>query len=1016
MAEPIETAFVDIVPDFRNFSGRVKDGIERSLAASAFTPRFDGSGIDRGLSSTTRNLGTAGQAFNQFGSVAARSTQIAALGAAGVGVGIGLAAVKTAQAAIEFESAFAGVRKTVQATEPVLQQIRSDFIDLSTEIPVTTTELSAIGAAAGQLGIETEGITEFTKTVAELGVTTNLTSEQAADSLARLANITQLPQSQFDNLGSTIVALGNKTASTEAEIVEFGLRISGAGHQIGLTQDQILAFGAALASVGLNAEAGGTAISTTFIRIASSVDAGGKKLAAFAEVAGQSSEDFARSFKTAPAEAVTAFIRGLARIDEEGGSVFATLDRLGLGGIRVRDALLRSAGAGDLLSNSLKIGATEWDKNNALQNEAAQRFETTASQIQLAKNEVGALSVEIGGALLPAVGAGAGAVGGLAGAIRGAVQALKGLGGGEFDVVNADLGELTERLAELEEERQDRASVDFLPTGIGKEAKEIIAQIQAISKSLNDSPAGTEKLINAFRDMGPEVRRVLLDGVITPLEAVQLETTATGRAILKALPKSVFVGLGAAARSGIEESAHAVARSGPLIGAALRSAIEDGSRAATATAAEEGVKIGQTLASKIAEAATAGVKQANSIGEAADESVNKAIAEGDTGGQLAALKKKRAGIAEAIERIEKIENPSEARVEQRRTLRAQLAQTTQQIEGIESGIAADQEAAANTAKQNADRAKTAAEKRDRDFVTGLEIGRGDEERAVIAAEGTKGLKNDQAANTALQDVLRSQIVLVKKRVKDVEIRNQALDVLRDALSRAVADGKQIKTDMAADAVEAAQSRTDDLADRLSTLTEIASLRGDEAAQEKGLRAEIQFWRKVAIGAKAGSKAQRDALLAVEQKRAALRSLLEKEKEGAGGKTLAGFLTENAELFGSIASNIGDVGIDPLSGFDFNKSIVAGSKQLQAAAKARGSTSVTAAISGPTRAADPQIDRLIAALDRNTAATEGNTSTGGNGGTKYAKATGQRAAAMGDFWQARQARVMEQARFDGGGGV
>jgi hypothetical protein len=50
------------------------------------------------------------------------------------------------------------------------------------------------------------------------------------------------------------------------------------------------------------------------------------------------------------------------------------------------------------------------------------------------------------------------------------------------------------------------------------------------------------------------------------------------------------------------------------------------------------------------------------------------------------------------------------------------------------------------------------------------------------------------------------------------------------------------------------------------------------------------------------------------------------------------------------------------------------------------------------------------------ATEGNTGTGGNGGTTYAKVLGQRGQALGDFWQARQARIMEQARFDGGGGV
>src|SRR5690606_26117487 len=120
--------------------------------------------------------------------------------------------------------------------------------------------IAGVAECARQLGIETDNILEFTRVMIDLGEATNLTAEQAATELARFANITQMSQKDFDKLGSSIVDLGNNFATTEAEIVEMGMRLAGAGVQIGLTEPQIKALATAMSSVGIEAEAGGSAM------------------------------------------------------------------------------------------------------------------------------------------------------------------------------------------------------------------------------------------------------------------------------------------------------------------------------------------------------------------------------------------------------------------------------------------------------------------------------------------------------------------------------------------------------------------------------------------------------------------------------------------------------------------------------------------------------------------------------------------------------------------------------------
>lgn len=310
--------------------------------------------------------------------------------------GIGLGAIKLAA---DFESSFAGIRKTMDLTEVEFDQLAQANRDLAKEIPVSVNELNRIGELAGQLGISgVENITAFEDTIAKLAATTDLTADQAAVSFAQIANIIQLPQDQIGRLGSAVVGLGNKFAATESGIAEFTQRIAGAGALVKLTVGDITGIGTAFASLGIEAEAGGTAIQTVFLEMLKAVNTGGEALRGFARAAGVSTEEFARLFKEDAAGAFTLFVEGLAA---EGDNAIKVLDDLGLADVRLTRALLSAAGAGDLLSRAIAQGNKDFSENIALNEEARKRFSTFASQLSVFINKVKDLGIAFGNIILP---------------------------------------------------------------------------------------------------------------------------------------------------------------------------------------------------------------------------------------------------------------------------------------------------------------------------------------------------------------------------------------------------------------------------------------------------------------------------------------------------------------------------------------------------------------------------------------------------------------------------------------
>ena len=337
------------------------------------------SSIGRGLQNTDAMFqaleSTASKTFRVI------TTAASAAGAAVIGIG-----TKAAQVGIEFESAFAGVKKTTEATAKEYQEIRKEILAMTRDIPASGSEIAEVAEAAGQLGIAKENLLDFSRVMIDLGESTNLSSGEAASALAKFANITGMDAGNYSRLGSTIVDLGNNFATTEADIVSMATRLAASGELAGFTEAQILAMSTAMSSVGIEAEAGGSAMSKMIKMVQVAVETNSKSLQKYAKVAGKSVNEFREDFEKDGLSAVASFIKGLNDVERNGKSATVILDEMGLTEIRLSNTLLSLANANELMYNAVETANGAWDENTALANEAAQRYETTESKLAIMGN------------------------------------------------------------------------------------------------------------------------------------------------------------------------------------------------------------------------------------------------------------------------------------------------------------------------------------------------------------------------------------------------------------------------------------------------------------------------------------------------------------------------------------------------------------------------------------------------------------------------------------------------------
>lgn len=313
------------------------------------------------------------------------------------------------QAAIQFESSMADVKKVVDFKTPEqFKEMSDDILALSKRIPMTADALAQIVAAGGQSGIEREDLTSFAESAAKMGVAFDITAAQAGDMMAKWRTAFKMNQEQVVTLADKVNYLGNTTAASAPLISDVVTRIGPLGEVGGVASGEIAALGASMVGSGIQSEVAATGIKNMILTLTAGESAT-KSQAEALQGLGLESEAIARSMQSDAKGTILQVLSSIQALSKEKQAA-ALSDLFGKESLSAIAPLLSNLDG--LKENFEKVADAE-KYAGSMDGEFAARSATTANSIQLMSNRAKAAQIAIGNGLLPIITPVAEAIGGL---------------------------------------------------------------------------------------------------------------------------------------------------------------------------------------------------------------------------------------------------------------------------------------------------------------------------------------------------------------------------------------------------------------------------------------------------------------------------------------------------------------------------------------------------------------------------------------------------------------------------
>lgn len=321
-------------------------------------------------------------------------------GAAGAVAGVAF----PVKLAVEFESAMADVKKVVDFDTPKqFKEMEQDILRLTRTIPMAGTELAKITASGGQLGVARKDLPKFTETIAKMSVAFDMAADQAGDSMAKLANVYQIPIDQIGKLGDAVNHLSNSSPAKAGDIINTLGRVGGVAKQFGLTEIQTTSLSNAFISLGKTPEIAGTAINGMLTKLMTADKQGAKFQKALKNM-GMESKDLKKAIKENGEQALMDFLKQVGKLPKE-NQMDALVDLFGLE--YADDVAVLVSGLETYKKSIDELKKTSKDGKPAfigsMDKEFAARSATTANNWQIFKNSLTEIGITAGSVLLPAL-------------------------------------------------------------------------------------------------------------------------------------------------------------------------------------------------------------------------------------------------------------------------------------------------------------------------------------------------------------------------------------------------------------------------------------------------------------------------------------------------------------------------------------------------------------------------------------------------------------------------------------
>lgn len=321
-------------------------------------------------------------------------------------LGVAATAIVPAKLAIDFESAMADVKKVVDFDEPQgFQKLGETIKEMSRTLPLTANELAAITASGGQLGVKAKDLPLFAETIAKMATAFDMGAEEAGDSMAKLANVYNIPIKQIGRLGDAINQLSNESPAKARDIVSSLGRVGGVAKEFGLTEIQAASLANAFVALGKPPEVAATAINGMLVKLQTADKQGPKFQKALAAI-GTDAGHFKKLIAEDAQGALLGFLKALEGVPKD--------QRMGLlvdlFGLEYADDVAVLAGSLDTYAKSIdavkrrgKDGKLSYE--GSMEREFSERANTTGNNLKLLKNSLAELGINIGAAVLPGINA-----------------------------------------------------------------------------------------------------------------------------------------------------------------------------------------------------------------------------------------------------------------------------------------------------------------------------------------------------------------------------------------------------------------------------------------------------------------------------------------------------------------------------------------------------------------------------------------------------------------------------------